>query len=134
MAFSKSHSKPQYSVSTSVSIRKGKYVKGPSFGLWLADSGPMARGTVKEDYLGELIAFLKKAHANDQGVAFALFKNKPKRDEDDDRDDDDDDDDDAEDEKPAKKKKRPAEDDDDEKPAKKKAKKKSDWDFDDDDE
>jgi len=152
MAFGKSHNKPEYSISTSVSPRKGKYVKGPSFGLWLADNGPMARGSVKEDYLNELVSFLRKAASEDMSVAFALFKNdnkKSKR-----RDDDDDNEEeygskrrskDEDDEPPAKKKRRPepeeeeeeappkkkkpVEEEEEEAPAKK-SKKKSDWDFD----
>lgn len=148
MAFKKGgHQRPQYSISTSVFVRKGKYLKGPSFGLWLAESGPMARGSVKEDYLQELVEFLEKAQSKDQSVSFALFKNKPKKDRDEDDDDDDEDEDEDEDgdedededEKEEKKsKKRKAE-----KPEKSSGKSKDkagkkgakkDWDFDEDDE
>ena len=80
MAFKKaSHNKPEYSISTSVAIRKGKYIKGPSFGLWIVDNGPVARGSVKEDYLAELTDFLKKAAAKDLSVQFALFRNDEKK-------------------------------------------------------
>ena len=134
------HKRPQYSISTSVAVRKGKYLKGPSFGLWINDDNdvPMARGSVKENYLSELAAFLRKAESKDLSVSFALFKNKDKkrRDEDDDDSDDDeeeaeekdtdsdDDEEEDEDEKPAKKASKKA--------AKKSSKKgkKSDWDFD----
>ena len=151
MAFRSSGSdRPQYSISTSVFIRKGKYIKGPSFGLWEADSGPMMRGSVKEKYLAELIAFLEKAQERDASVSFSLFKNdtgKKKRSNDDDeeewgskRKEKDEDDEPApkkkrapveeEEEEPApKKKKKPVEEEEEEKPAKK-GKKKSEWDFD----
>ena len=77
MAFNRggNSDRPQYSISTSVFIRKGKYIKGPSFGLWEADSGPMMRGSVKEKYLAELISFLEKAQERDASVSFSLFKN-----------------------------------------------------------
>jgi hypothetical protein len=147
MAFKKSFKgkRPQYSISTSVAVRKGKYVQGPSFGLWDNDGkGPMARGSVKEDYLGELISFLRKAEKNEQSVSFALFKNKLKKSRDEDDDDDEDEDEDEEDEKEDEDE---DEDEEDEKPAKKKSSKKEnpskgkgkdkkksgkDWDFDDD--
>ena len=100
MAFKRrgGHKRPEYSIATSVMIRKGKYKKGPSFGMWKSDNGPIARGSVKEDYLGELGKFLRIAAQKEQSVSFALFKNKPKRDEDEDDDDDDDDDNDEEEE------------------------------------
>ena len=134
MAFKKrsSHSKPKYSISTSVAVRQGKYIKGPSFGLWDADTGPMARGSVKEGYLTELIEFLKKAEAKDLSVGFSLFKNTEKKDRDEDDDEEEEEEDDPA-EKPAKKKKKPVkeeeEEEEEEKPAKK-SKKKDDWDFD----
>lgn len=129
--------KPQYSISTSVFIRKGKYAKGPSFGLWDADSGPMARGSVKEEYLEDLIGFLKKALSNEQSVSFALFKNKDKR-----REEDEDDEKEygnkrrekeEDDEKPARGKRREEEDEKSSKKSGKKSGKKDDWGFDDDD-
>lgn len=97
MAFRRGGSKrPEYSIATSVMIRKGKYKKGPSFGMWKSDNGPIARGSVKEDYLGELGKFLRIAAQKEQSVSFALFKNKPKRDEDDEDEDEDDEDEDEE--------------------------------------
>lgn len=145
MAFKKrgGNSRPKYSIATSVFIRKGKYVKGPSFGLWTADNGPMARGTIKEDYLDDLISLLQNAQKKELGVSFALFKNDEERDSGEYRSKRDDDDDDEkpsrrkreeeedEDEKPARRKRKAAEEDDeDEKPSKKGGKKKDDWDFD----
>ena len=135
MAFKgKGSSKPQYSISTSIFVRKGKYIKGPSFGLWNAETGPMARGSVKEDYLIELASFLKKAHNNEQSVSFALFKNKLKKDADEEEDEDEKDEDDEEEEKPSKKSsKKPSKSDGkSDKKAGKKSGKKDDWDFDDD--
>lgn len=115
MAFKKGGSqRPQLSISTSIFVRKGKYIKGPSFGLWSADNGPMARGTVKDDYLQELADFLQKAAKRDMGVSFALFENKDKKRS---RDDDDDDEDWGKG-----KRKREEEEEDDEKPAKRKSK------------
>lgn len=128
MAFKKRSgggNRPKYSIAVSVAVRKGKYVKGPSFGLWTADSGPTARGSVKEDYLQELIDFLSKAAKRDQSVSFALFENDKKKS----RKDEDDDDEDEEDEKDEV----GEEEEEDDKPAKKKtAGKKKEWDFDDD--
>lgn len=146
MAFKRGgHSRPQYSISTSIFVRKGKYIKGPSFGLWDADSGPMARGSVKDSYLEELQDFLSKAAKREQSVSFALFKNKPtkKKDEDDDDDDDDNEEEDEENDDDGEE-----EDEKEEKPSKRKPEKsskssgksskksggKKDWDFDDDDE
>ena len=143
--------KPQYSIGTSVAIRKGKYVKGPSFGLWINDKSdfPMARGSVKENYLTELIEFLQKCEKRDLSASFALFKNKKEKHSDDDgdsewsskKDKDSDDDFDM----PKKKSKREEPEDEDEKPSKKSSSKSSkssgkegkksgsDWDFNDDD-
>lgn len=151
MAFGKSSKRPQYSVSTSIFVRKGKYIKGPSFGLWDADSGPMARGSVKDNYLTELREFLAKAEKREQSVSFSLFKNKAKKKVDED-DDDDDDDDEEEEEEEEEDEEEEDEEEEEEKPAKKKAAKKSsksvhksagkggkksgkkgDWDFDDED-
>jgi hypothetical protein len=137
-------SRPEFSISTSVFIRKGKYAKGPSFGLWKAESGPVARGSVKEEYLGDLISFLQKASKNEQSVSFALFKNKPKKDEDDAEDDDEDEDeedeeededdeDEEEEEKPAKKAATKSSKSSGKSDSKSSKKSKKDWDFDDDD-
>lgn len=141
MAFKRGgHKRPQYSVSTSVAIRKGKYLKGPSFGLWLNDSDvPMARGSVKENYLSELVEFLTKAERKDLSVSFALFKNKDKKRRDKDDDDDEEEEEEEEedeDKKSAKKtgKKAGPSKKDSGKKSDKKSGKKSDWDFDDDDE
>ena len=154
MAFNKrgGSSRPKYSVATSVFVRKGKYLKGPTFGLWLADNGPMARGSVKDEYLEDLISFLQKAAKNEMSVSFALFKNQEKKDDDDEgeyrsrrsREEEDEDDkparrkrreepEEEEDEKPAKRKSKKSEEEEeeDDKPAKKSKGKKDDWDFDD---
>jgi len=144
----KGSTKPTMSISTSIFVRKGKYIKGPSFGLWPAETGPVARGTVKDDYLIELAQFLKKAHGNDQSVSFALFKNKPKKDadededededeeeeENEDEDEDEDEDDDEEEEKPSKRKGKKSSKSGGKSGNKsgKKTGKKDDWDFDDD--
>jgi len=144
MAFKRSGgNKPEFSIRASVSPRKGKYVNGPSAGLWLADNGPMARGSLKENYLEEFISFLQKAAKNDMSVSLSLFKNdSKKRSRDEDEDEDGEwgskrkakarDEEEEEEEKPAAKKKRKPvdeEEEEEEKPAKK-SKKKSDWDFD----
>jgi hypothetical protein len=135
MAFKRGGSKrPQFSISTSVFVRKGKYIKGPSFGLWDADSPVVARGSVKEDYLAELAEFLQKAVDKDLSVSFALFKNKKQRDEEEEEEDD------EKEERRGKRGKRSRdeeEEEEDEKEEKrgkktgKKSGKKDDWDFDD---
>jgi len=142
MAFKRGgHSRPQFSISTSVFIRKGKYAKGPSFGLWTADSGPVARGSVKEEYLDDLIEFLRKAQKNEMGVSFALFKNKSKGEDDDGeyrskrRDRDEDEDGDKEEKRSSRRgRKEEDEDEDKEERSSKRGKKgkKDDWDFDND--
>jgi hypothetical protein len=123
--------RPQYSVSTSVFVRKGKYIKGPSFGLWDADSPVMARGSVKEDYLEELAEFLTKAADKGVSVSFSLFKNKKQRDEEEEEDDE-------KEERRSKRSKRNEEEEEDEEKEEKRGKKtgkksgkKDDWDFDD---
>ncbi len=149
------HSRPKYSISTSVKIRDGKYAKGPSFGLWDADSGPMARGSVKDEYLEDLVEFLEKAAKKEVPVAFALFKNKDKGRDDDDgeyrsrrsREDDDrdekprrrrdrEDEDEDKEEKRSSRRSRKEEDEDEGKEERsskrsKKGSKKDSWDFDD---
>jgi len=122
--------RPEYNIAPSIFVRKGKYISGPSFGLWTNDKGgPMARGSVKDDYLQELAEFLLKAAKREQSVSFALFKNKKRVEEDDDSDSEEDSEDDdfdsdseedEEEERPARKKKS----------TKKSSGKKKDWDFD----
>ena len=143
----KFNKRPQYSISSSVAIRKGKYKQGPSFGLWINDGkGPMARGSVKENYLEELAAFLSKAAKNDLSVSFSLFKNKKKVEDDDEEEDDEEDeeekdeeedeekeDDDEEEEKPAKRKSSKSTKSSGKSSGKAEKKSSKDWDFDDDD-
>lgn len=138
MAFKRGgHTRPQFSISTSVFVRKGKYLKGPSFGLWESDNGPIARGSVKEEYLDDLISFLTKAEKNEMSVSFALFKNDEKGGGKRGRDDDEGEyrshrsrkDDDEDEEKPRRRKR---EEEDEDKPRGKKGGKKDDWGFDDD--
>jgi hypothetical protein len=132
MAFKRGGSKrPQFSISTSVFVRKGKYIKGPSFGLWDADSPVMARGSVKEDYLEELAEVLTKAADKGVSVSFSLFKNKKQRDEEEEEDDE-------KEERRSKRSKRNEEEEEDEEKEEKRGKKtgkksgkKDDWDFDD---
>ncbi len=129
----------------SVMVRKGKYVKGPTIGLYSNDNGPIARGSVKEDYLDSLREFLNKAAKHDQSVSFALFKNK-KRQDDDDEDEDEEEDDEEENEEDEEEEEE--DDEEEEEPENRKSKKskksggkidkkagtkkgkKSDWDFD----
>ena len=148
MAFRKGGSKrPTQFIAVTATVRKGKYVKGPAIGLWEGDGGkgPIARGSIKDDYLAQLIRFLRK-HSGDS-VSFAVFESNQKfkkksRDEDDEDEDDEEEDDEDEDNE--------EEEEDDEEEEKhsrrstkkssksggkssKKKGKKSDWDFDEDD-
>ena len=50
-----------------------EYVKGPNVGMWDADKGPKARGSIKGEYLEKLIDFLKDFDRD--GVSVALFEN-----------------------------------------------------------
>jgi len=50
-----------------------EYVKGPSVGLWEADKGPQARGSIKGEYLEKLIDFLKDFEQ--ESVLVSLFEN-----------------------------------------------------------
>lgn len=99
MAYGKSSgNRPHYSISMSVAVQRGRYEKGPSFGLWVTDngpgSGPMARGSIKGSYLKELISALRQAAADGNSVSFSLFKNSDQKkrryedDEDEDRNED----------------------------------------------
>ena len=121
--------RPNFSLSFSARIKKGKYKQGPYVGLWDADGKVIARGSVKEKYLTDLVEFLTKAEEKEFAVGVSLFKNSKKRDEEDDDENEDDDEEEEEDEEED-------DDDEDEKPRKgKKGKKgkKNDWGFDDDD-
>ena len=128
--------RPNFSLSFSARIKKGKYKQGPYVGLWDADGKVMARGSVKENYLSDLVEFLTQSEKKDYAVGVSLFKNGKKRDEDDDDDDDDEEEEEDEDEK--------EEDDDDDdkeeegpksrsKKGSKGKKRESKWDFDDED-
>jgi len=50
-----------------------EYVKGPNVGMWDADKGPKARGSIKGEYLEKLIDFLKDFERD--SVSVALFEN-----------------------------------------------------------
>ena len=82
------------------SHKKGKkYINGPSFGLWDSDSDKvMARGTLKDERLDDLIEYLKKRQKREESVNVALLKNKKRKDRDEDEDDDSDSDDEDSDE------------------------------------
>lgn len=130
--FNKGGKRPNYSLSFSARIKKGKYKQGPYVGLWDADGKVMARGSVKENYLSDLVEFLTQSAKKDYAVGVSLFKNSKKRDDD---GDDDDDDEEEEDEDEEEEEDEDEEDEEDEKPAKGKGKKKGKkggWDFDDD--
>ena len=66
---------PKWSISFSVKIRDGEYKKGPSIGLWPADSGPMARGSCKGEYLEKLAAFFDRYARKSNGISVSLFEN-----------------------------------------------------------
>ena len=81
---------PKWSISFSVKVGEGNYKKGPSVGLWPADSGPMARGSCKGEYLDKLAEFFDRYSRKSNGISVSLFENdgkfggKRKRDDDDD--------------------------------------------------
>jgi len=134
-------------IAFSAKVREGKYVKGPSVGLWPRDTGPEAGGSLKGEYLEQLVEFLNKACDKGSDVSVALFKGSKKfgkRQDEEDEEGDDDDDEEEEEEKPSRsrrsKKEDEDEEDEDEKPrrgskgkaaSKGKGKKKDDWGFDD---
>jgi hypothetical protein len=65
--------KPDLSVALSVKQGNG-YVKGPSFGLWInVEGGPSYRGTLKGDYLNQVVEFLANAAEADLSVGLAVF-------------------------------------------------------------
>jgi hypothetical protein len=70
--------KPELSVALSVKQGNG-YVKGPSFGLWTnEEGGPAYRGTLKGDYLNQVVEFLANAAEADLSVGLAVFDNEEK--------------------------------------------------------
>jgi hypothetical protein len=67
--------KPELSVALSVKQGNG-YVKGPSFGLWTnEEGGPAYRGSLKGDYLNQVVEFLANAAEADLSVGLAVFDN-----------------------------------------------------------
>ena len=69
------HKQPDLSVALSVKQGNG-YVKGPSFGLWSNDEGgPAFRGSLKGEYLAQVLEFLHNAYDADIPVGLAVFKN-----------------------------------------------------------
>lgn len=71
---------PLYSIAFSAKKGKNKYVRGPSLGMWKADSKEVvANGAVKDDRLTDLIKFLKKELKADHPIYIALFENKGKK-------------------------------------------------------
>lgn len=69
-------SKPDLSIALSVQVGENKYEKGPSFGLWLNDKGgPAYRGTLKDEYLAQVLEFLASAQEAGLPVSLAAFSN-----------------------------------------------------------
>src|SRR5690349_10154767 len=129
------HTKPQYSISTSVKVGEGKYRKGESFGLWInLDGVPHARGSVKGEYLEKLAKFLTIAANKDLSVSFALFRNNKKSSDDDEGGEwsDKESKEEEDDEKEEKRSKKSSPKGSEKSSGKSGKKGKSDWDFDDD--
>ena len=72
MAFKRSGNQPDLHLAFTAKDGR-EYVKGPSVGLWNADKGPQARGSIKGEYLEKLIDFLKDFE--EDSVSVALFNN-----------------------------------------------------------
>jgi len=71
----KGATKPVLSVAMSVKQGNG-YIKGPNFGLWdNTEGGPIYRGTLKDDRLGEVLEFLSNAFEAQLPVGLAVFEN-----------------------------------------------------------
>jgi hypothetical protein len=73
-----SGNKPKYSLQFSVKTSGGDYKKGPSIGLWDAESGPMARGSTKGEYAEQLAEFFDKYCGKESGISVSLFENDEK--------------------------------------------------------
>lgn len=68
--------KPALSIALSVQVGEKKYEKGPSFGLWTNDKGgPAYRGTLKDEYLAQVLEFLASAQEAGLPVSLAVFSN-----------------------------------------------------------
>jgi len=78
MAFKKRQgdgNRPALSVALSVKQGKG-YIKGPSFRFWPNEGGgPAFRGTLKDEYLEEVLEFMANAAEANLPVSLALFDN-----------------------------------------------------------
>lgn len=69
------HKPPDLSVALSVKQGNG-YIKGPSFGLWSnEEGGPAFRGSLKGEYLAQVLEFLTNAYDADIPVGLAVFEN-----------------------------------------------------------
>jgi hypothetical protein len=64
-------------LSVALSVKQGKgYIKGPSFGFWPnEEGGPAYRGTLKDDYLTQVLEFLSNAAEANLPVSMAVFDN-----------------------------------------------------------
>lgn len=68
-------SKPALSVALSAKQGQG-YIKGPSFGLWAnEEGGPAYRGTLKDEYMAQVLEFLSNAYEAGIPVSLAVFDN-----------------------------------------------------------
>ena len=67
--------KPKWNINFSVKVGN-EYKKGPSIGLWPADSGPMARGSTKGEYAKQLADFFDQYCEKEFGISVSLFENK----------------------------------------------------------
>ena len=64
--------RPNFNLCLSAKIGKGNYKKGPAIGLWDADNGPKARGSLKGDYADQVARFIRRY--GEAGVSVALFE------------------------------------------------------------
>jgi hypothetical protein len=66
----------QFIAVTAPGRTNGEYEKGPAIGLWPTDGGrgPLARGSIKGEYLDKLDDFIHEQAKNRGSVSFAIFE------------------------------------------------------------